>query len=244
MRLHALLRRRREPASRTLAVVELCLGVDDVLQRQDAILVAREPAPFGKLSRRAILLSPALAAEAFAPAGSAAVAGTVFHEFRDFLVPTGDMCSIHDFALVVDDSFANVGATRVSCPVKRLSDTAGYILQPNDEGLYGNGLCHLRLQEPSDMAEPPGRHERLATLAQDIDNIHGKTPFAISLHAMTARSCDAIDSAQPPPAQEACHHPRRFGVDAPAVSLSLLNYSGLLQAPTSSGEAARWGVID
>ena len=61
---------------------------------------------------------------------------------------------------------------------------------------------------------------------------------------MTARSCSAIDSAQPPPAQEACHHPRRFGADAPAVSLSLLNYSGLLQAPTSSGEAARWWVID
>ena len=94
------------------------------------------------------------------------------------------------------------------------------------------------------MAKPFGRHERLTALAQDIGNIHGKTPFAISLHALTAWSCGAIDSAQLPPAQEACHHPRRFGAGAPAVSLSLLNYSGLLQAPTSSGEAARWWVID
>ena len=33
MRLHALPRRRREPASRTPAVVEAALGIDDVLQR-------------------------------------------------------------------------------------------------------------------------------------------------------------------------------------------------------------------
>ena len=236
MRLHALPRRRREPASRTLAVVELCLGVDDVLQRQDAILIARKLAPLGELGRRAVLLSPALAAEAFAPAGGVAMTGTVFHELRDFLVPAENMCCIHNFALVVDDGLADVRAAWVGSAVKRLPDTAGCILQTDDEGLRGNGLRHPGLQEPADMAEPSGRHERLAALAQDIGNIHGKTPFAISLHALTARSCGAIDSAQLPPAQEACHHPRRFGAGAPApaVSLSLLNYSGLLQAPTST----------
>ena len=58
------------------------------------------------------------------------------------------------------------------------------------------------------MAEPPGRHERLDALAQDIDNIHRKTPFAISLHAMTAWSCDAIDSAQLSPGARGLSSPK------------------------------------
>ena len=120
MRLHALPRCRRKPASRTPAVVEAALGIDDVLQRQDAILIARKLAPLWELGRRAVLFGPALAAEAFAPAGSTAVAGTVFHELRDFLVPAGNMCRIHDFALAIDDGFANVGAARVGSAVKRL----------------------------------------------------------------------------------------------------------------------------
>lgn len=120
MRLHALPRCRREPASRPPAVVELCLSVDDVLQRQDTILVAGELSSIRKLGCRAVLFSPALAAEAFAPAGSTAVTGTVFHEFRDFFVPAGNMRRIHNFALVIDDGFADVRAPRVGCPMKRL----------------------------------------------------------------------------------------------------------------------------
>lgn len=168
MRLQKLVRRRREPASRTFAVGEPRLRVADDLAPHE-LPASRQLAP--RLSNFALRMEPcldALACLALAGTRCMPMGGAVPHELRDILVAGQAVGREQDAALLVDGAEADVGTPWVKPENRAFGRFHLHVVaELDDEGPAAPDDGLPLFQPALDAPVMVARHQGMAVLGYD-----------------------------------------------------------------------------